>query len=76
MDRAEREREIFATFAEVAPFTVLPGSIKSRNPPEPDILCQIENQGPVGFELTELIDQAYMARLGLMFNTKQYLNNY
>lgn len=76
MDQAEHEREIFKEFAEVAPFTVLPGTIQSRNPPEPDILCQIEHHGEVGFELTELIDQDYMARLGLMFKTKQYLNNY
>lgn len=76
MDQAKREREIFEAFVEVAPFKVLPGSIESRYPPEPDILCQIENHGQVGFELTELIDQAYMARIGLMFKTKQYLNSY
>jgi len=76
MDQAEREREIFKVFAEVAPFTVLPSSIESRNPPEPDILCHIESHGQVGFELTELIDQEYMARLGLMFKTKQFLNSY
>lgn len=76
MSQAERERDIFKAFAEVAPFTVLHGSIESRIPPEPDILCQIEGHGQVGFELTELIDQAYMARIGLMFRTKQWLNHY
>ncbi len=76
MDQAEREREIFEAFAEIAPFTVLPCSIESRNPPEPDILCQIENYGQVAFELTELIDEAYMAHIALVFDTKQYLNSY
>lgn len=76
MDRAKREREIFEAFAKVAPFKVLPGSVESRSPPEPDILCQIKDHGQVGFELTELIDQAHMARIGLMFKTRQYLNKY
>lgn len=75
-EKQRREREIFRAFAEVAPFKVLPGSIESRTPPEPDILCHIENHGAVGFELTELIDQAYMDCIGLMFKTKQYLTNY
>lgn len=76
MDQAKVEREIFESFAKVAPFKILPGTIESRNPPEPDILCRIEGQGKVGFELTELIDQTHMARIGLMFKTKQHLNNY
>jgi hypothetical protein len=76
MNQAEREREIFEAFTAVAPFKVLPGSIENRSPPEPDILCQIEGRGKVGFELTELIDQAYMARIGLMFKTRKYLNSY
>ena len=74
--QAEDEIEIFEAFAEIAPFTVLPCSIESRKSPAPDILCQIENCGLVGFELTELIDQAYMDCIGLMFKTKQYLNSY
>lgn len=76
MNQAEREREIFEAFAKVAPFKVLSGSIESRNTPEPDILCQIEGHGQVAFELTELVDQAYMARIGLIFKTKQFLNSY
>ena len=76
MNQAEREKEIFEAFAKVAAFKVLPDSIESRKPPEPDILCQIKGHGQVGFELTELIDQAHMSRIGLMFKTKQYLDNY
>ena len=76
MTQAERERDVFEAFAEAAPFSVLPDSIESRSPPEPDILCEIEGIGKVGFELTELIDQSYMARIGLLFKTKQLLTNY
>lgn len=76
MTQADRERDVFISFAEAAPFSVLPETIENRNPPEPDILCEIEGIGKVGFELTELIDQDYMARIGLLFNTKQFLSNY
>lgn len=76
MQKEERERKIFAEFAQVAPFKVLPGTIESRVWPEPDILCKIENYGQVGFELTELVDQEYMARIDLLFKTKKYLNRY
>ncbi len=76
MNKAVRERGIFEAFAKVVPFTVVPGSIESRKEPEPDILCHIEGRGQVGFELTELIDQAYMDRLGVTFSTKRYLENY
>lgn len=74
--QAEDERKIFEAFAEIAPFTVLPCSTESRESPAPDILCQIENHGLIAFELTELIDQAYMDHIGLTFKTEQYLNSY
>ncbi len=76
MKQSKFEKSVFSAFSEIAPFTVLEDSIQSREPPEPDILCNIEGRGQVGFELTELIDQAYMERIALMFNTRKYLNNY
>ena len=57
VEKAERERWIFEEFAGRAGLMVVPGSVESRLPPEPDILCRIEDQGPVAFELVELIDQ-------------------
>jgi hypothetical protein len=33
---------------------VIHGSITSRDEPEPDILCETKNQGPVAFELVTL----------------------
>ena len=76
MSKEQREMEVFKAFAKAAPFSVLPDTIENRSPPEPDILCEINDVGQVGFELTELIDQSYMARLGLLFNTKQFLSDY
>lgn len=76
MDQKLFEREVFDSFVTVAPFKVVSGSVENRDPPEPDIVCEIEEYGRVGFELTELIDQNFMARLNLMFNTKKHLSKY
>lgn len=76
LTQAELEKSVFESFSQVAPFIVTQGTIENRNPPEPDIVCTIENRGQVGFELTELIDQSHMERIALMFHTRNYLNNY
>ena len=52
-----REKKIFSLFAEACALPVRPESIEKRNPPEPDILCEIKGEGPVAFEMVELIDQ-------------------
>lgn len=74
--KADAQREIFEAFARAAPFTVVPGTIESPLPPEPDIVCEIEGRGRVGFELTELIDEQYRIRVDRMVNTKNHLNDY
>ena len=51
-----RERKIFLRFAEVCGLAVQPDSIEKRKSPEPDILCTIEGEGPVAFEMVEVID--------------------
>lgn len=76
MKQEQFERLVFESFTQVAPFTVLKGTIENRSPPEPDIVCKIEGRGEVGFELTELIDQSHMERVSLMFHTRNYLNEY
>ena len=76
MTKVDRERDVFIAFSKVAPFVVLPDTIENRRPPEPDILCQIDGMGKVGFELTELIDEDYMAHIGMLFNTKKFLSDY
>jgi hypothetical protein len=56
-DKAARERDIFLEFVAVAGLPVVPGSIESRRPPEPDIVCELVGGGRVAFEVVELIDQ-------------------
>ncbi len=58
-DNQHRSREIiiFSRFAPVCGLRIRPDSIKRCQPPEPDILCTIEGEGPVAFEMVEIIDE-------------------
>jgi hypothetical protein len=58
-EKADRELSVFVGFAEFATLRglrVRPGSAMSRPTPEPDILCELEGEGYVAFELVEIID--------------------
>jgi hypothetical protein len=68
-----KEQTIFRDF--VATLKIDMDSMESREPPEPDIVCQIVGCGKVGFELTELIDQNFKKREVLMYRTKCHLTN-
>ena len=54
-----RELEIFSLFTEVCSLAIQPGSIEKRNPPEPDIRCNISGEGLVAFEMVESIDPGF-----------------
>jgi hypothetical protein len=56
-DKAAYERDVFTQFAAVAGLPLIPGSIESRRPPEPDILCELAGSGRVAFELVDLVDE-------------------
>lgn len=55
--QSTRELTIFSRFSEVSGLPIKPDSIEKRKPPEPDILCTIEGEGPVAFEMVEIIDK-------------------
>jgi hypothetical protein len=52
-----REKRIFLDFAQACGLAIQLDSIEKREPPAPDILCQIDREGAVAFEMVELIDQ-------------------
>lgn len=54
---SSREMKIFSRFAAVCGLPIRPGSIEKCQPPEPDILCTVEGEGPVAFEMVEIIDE-------------------
>jgi hypothetical protein len=60
-EKAQEERGIFECFAQVAGLVVRPESITQPDPP--DILCEIDGLGQVGFELVQLDDQLELQRM-------------
>ena len=59
-DRLEQtvlELKVFAEFRERSGLRIGPASVAKRDPPEPDIFCEIEGRGGVAFELAALRDQ-------------------
>lgn len=67
--QAEAELAVFQAFALVCPLLIRPESIEKRPTPEPDILCHVEGQGAVAFELTQIVDQdvarRFSSKIGL-----------
>ncbi len=62
-DRHEnKELPIFLLFASARGLLIESDSIEKRKPPEPDILCNVTGEGPVAFEMVELIDQNKIAK--------------
>lgn len=61
-DHSKRELNVFSGFAAVCGLCIVPNSIEKREPPEPDVLCQIQDEGPIAFEMVELLDQVRIAR--------------
>lgn len=52
--RKSREKCIFKKFAEICPLDIK--SFESKDPPEPDILCELKNGENLAFELVEAVD--------------------
>ena len=57
LGKAERELKVFEEFRKRSGLPIDPESVKNREPPEPDIYCEIEGCGSVAFELSSLINQ-------------------
>src|SRR5262245_20259508 len=55
-DNAAEEMFVFREFAKACPLPLLIDTAESRNPPEPDILCDLSTGGKVAFELVEADD--------------------
>ncbi len=50
------ERDVFLEFAAMAGLPLVTGSVANGGQGEPDILCDLENDGRVAFELVRIID--------------------
>lgn len=58
--KEQKEQKIFQLFTAAANLPIIPGSVKSEQPPAPDILCEIRGEGHVAFELVEIVTRALM----------------
>jgi hypothetical protein len=56
-DQEEAERAVFDLFAEAAGLRC--SWVESRRPPEPDILCELIDEGRVAFELGEVVNPLF-----------------
>ena len=71
--QGQKELKIFVAFAEVAKLPIIPNTIQKREPPEPDISCELEHEGTVAFELVEVIDSALAADVGEQIRVQESL---
>lgn len=63
VNREQKTEEVttFRRFAQVCPVEISSGSITTRNPPEPDIICEFTaTQEEVAFELVEIVDERFV----------------
>ena len=67
--KAKGEKEAFINFALNSGLLIKTSSIECMDPPQPDILCEIEGRGKVAFELFEIIDNGLYSNLMLKSNT-------
>lgn len=54
--KARRELAVFADFVRLSGVPIDLASVEKRLPPEPDLLCTHNSDGPMAFELVELCD--------------------
>ncbi len=69
----KKELKVFAAFAEVAKLRIIPNTIQKTDPPKPDISCELESEGPVAFELVEVIDSGLAADVGEQIRVQESL---
>lgn len=69
------ELAIFRAFAKVAPLKIAASSIEKLSQSEPDIRCSVEGDGPVEFELVELLDQGHAQRVSAQLQLSKYFSD-
>ena len=74
--QSKYELRIFKRFASLCNLPIVGDSIEKRDPPEPDIKCDVKGIGEITFELTELIDRGFANMVGKQIDTKTELDKY
>jgi hypothetical protein len=55
--QSKTELNVFRAFAKLQRLPIEMESIEKREPPEPDIRCNLKDNGPITFEMVEILDQ-------------------
>ena len=69
------ELRVFRLFVESAGLAVSPESIQKRQPPDPDIQCELGDHGCTGFELVEIVDSDLARAVGNQLTFQQRLSD-
>lgn len=72
----KKEFAIFKAFAEICGLPIKLDSVDKKNPPEPDILCEVSGNGLLAFELVEIIDRDFANTLVKQIATQNELKKY
>jgi hypothetical protein len=67
------ELRVFELFAAAACLPLVPGTVVKRDPPEPDILCELTDSGTTCFELVEVVDPRLARAIGLQLTHQPQL---
>ena len=70
LQKSRREVSVFQEFAERSGLPIGPNSIEKREPPEPDILCEVTGKGHVAFEIKEMCDEPIAKVVSALRKTK------
>jgi hypothetical protein len=73
-EQKDREKYIFGEFAKVCPLEI--ASFESKDPPEPDILCQLKDNRRLGFELVEAVDNKIPHKDSVIEKAKELWEEY
>jgi hypothetical protein len=71
--QAKNEMKVFTAFAETVRLPIVLGSIQKRDPPEPDLSCEMMHAGQLAFELVEVIDSGFATSVNEQIRIEQSL---
>ncbi len=73
--QAHGELTVFRAFVSVCPLPIRTDLVENRPPPEPDIICHVEGEGAIAFEMTEIVDEGVARRLDAKLELQQQLQD-
>jgi len=72
-NKSKKEIRIFKKFAKLYPSSINLKSIIKKEPPEPDILCNLSDGSIIAFELVEIVDEDLARSFNDSFRLKEAL---